>query len=75
MAVTETYIPRLKTHYNDEIRARLKDELQLESIMQSPKIEKITLNMGVGDTVRIVETRPLSKSKRWRLAEIVEKAR
>jgi small subunit ribosomal protein S17 len=30
---------------------------------------------GVGDTVRIVETRPLSKNKRWRLAEIVEKAK
>ena len=30
---------------------------------------------GVGDTVRIVESRPLSKQKRWRLAEIVEKAR
>jgi small subunit ribosomal protein S17 len=30
---------------------------------------------GVGDTVRIVETRPLSKLKRWRLAEIVEKAK
>src|SRR6476660_5434442 len=30
---------------------------------------------GVGDTVRIIETRPLSKTKRWRLAEIVEKAR
>jgi len=30
---------------------------------------------GVGDTVRIVESRPLSKLKRWRLAEIVEKAR
>lgn len=30
---------------------------------------------GVGDTVRIVETRPLSKTKHWRLAEIVEKAR
>jgi small subunit ribosomal protein S17 len=30
---------------------------------------------GMGDTVRIVETRPLSKTKRWRLAEIVEKAR
>jgi small subunit ribosomal protein S17 len=28
-----------------------------------------------GDTVRIVETRPLSKSKRWRLVEIVEKAK
>jgi len=30
---------------------------------------------GVGDIVRIVETRPLSKTKRWRLAEIVEKAK
>jgi len=30
---------------------------------------------GVGDTVRIIETRPLSKQKRWRLAEVVEKAR
>jgi small subunit ribosomal protein S17 len=30
---------------------------------------------GVGDTVRIMETRPLSKSKRWRLAEVIEKAK
>jgi len=30
---------------------------------------------GVGDTVRIIETRPLSKTKHWRLAEVVEKAR
>jgi len=30
---------------------------------------------GVGDTVRIVETRPLSKNKRWRLVEVVEKAK
>lgn len=30
---------------------------------------------GVGDTVRIAETRPLSRTKRWRLAEIVEKAK
>ncbi|MCL1594804.1 MAG: 30S ribosomal protein S17 [Actinomycetia bacterium] len=29
----------------------------------------------IGDTVRIVETRPLSKSKRWRLDEVVERAR
>jgi small subunit ribosomal protein S17 len=29
----------------------------------------------VGDTVRIVETRPLSKLKRWRLAEVVERAK
>ena len=30
---------------------------------------------GVGDTVRIVETRPMSKLKRWRLAEVVEQAK
>ncbi len=30
---------------------------------------------GVGDTVKIMETRPLSKKKRWRLVEIIEKAK
>lgn len=30
---------------------------------------------GIGDTVKIMETRPLSKQKRWRLVEIVEKAK
>jgi small subunit ribosomal protein S17 len=30
---------------------------------------------GIGDTVKIMETRPLSKSKRWRLVEIIEKAK
>ena len=30
---------------------------------------------GVGDRVRIIETRPLSKTKRWRLLEIIEKAK
>ncbi|MBV6639138.1 MAG: 30S ribosomal protein S17 [Cyclobacteriaceae bacterium] len=30
---------------------------------------------GIGDTVRIMETRPLSKSKRWRLVEIIERAK
>ncbi len=30
---------------------------------------------GVGDTVKIMETRPLSKNKRWRLVEIIEKAK
>ncbi len=30
---------------------------------------------GVGDTVKVMETRPLSKTKRWRVVSIVEKAR
>jgi large subunit ribosomal protein L5 len=46
---TETYTPRLKQRYVDEIRGQLKDELGLTTIMQVPRIEKITLNMGVGE--------------------------
>jgi len=49
MATTETYSPRLKDQYDTEIRPRLKDELGLASIMQVPRIAKITLNMGVGE--------------------------
>jgi large subunit ribosomal protein L5 len=48
-ATENAYAPRLKTRYDDELRAQLKDELQLESIMQSPRLAKITLNMGVGE--------------------------
>jgi large subunit ribosomal protein L5 len=41
----------MRTRYNDEIRAQLKDTLELDNIMLVPKIEKIVLNMGVGDAV------------------------
>ena len=34
-----------------------------------------TNEAGVGDPVRIAETRPLSKTKRWRVVEILEKAK
>jgi large subunit ribosomal protein L5 len=43
------YQPRLKEQYLTEVRPRLKDELQLDTVMQVPRIEKITLNMGVGE--------------------------
>jgi large subunit ribosomal protein L5 len=49
MATTETYTPRVKDQYRSEIRPRLKDELGLKSVMQVPRIAKITLNMGVGE--------------------------
>ncbi len=48
MAVAETYSPRLKDRY-EEVRPQLMEELGLRSIMQVPRIQKITLNMGVGD--------------------------
>jgi large subunit ribosomal protein L5 len=43
------YTPRLKRLYDEELRSRLKDELGLSSVMQVPRIEKVTLNMGVGE--------------------------
>jgi large subunit ribosomal protein L5 len=46
---TETVTPRLKQRYEEEIRGALKDELGLSSVMQVPRISKITLNMGVGE--------------------------
>src|SRR5438094_5700374 len=49
MSELNGYEPRLKTSYEQEIRPRLKDELGLSSIMQVPRISKITLNMGVGE--------------------------
>jgi large subunit ribosomal protein L5 len=49
MATTDTYTPRLKDQYDRELRPQLKEELGLKSIMQVPRISKITLNMGVGE--------------------------
>jgi large subunit ribosomal protein L5 len=43
------YSPRLKELYVGELRPQLKDDLGLKSIMQVPRIQKITLNMGVGE--------------------------
>jgi large subunit ribosomal protein L5 len=45
---TDGYAPRLKGRY-EEARPRLKDELGFTSIMKVPRLEKITLNMGVGE--------------------------
>jgi large subunit ribosomal protein L5 len=49
VSAVETYSPRLKDLYDGELRARLKDELGKRSIMEVPRVSKITLNMGVGD--------------------------
>lgn len=49
MAATDTYVPRLKERYENEIKPALLSELGLDSVMLVPKVTKITLNMGVGD--------------------------
>ncbi len=43
--------PRLKERYNSDIKAQLKDDLALENVMQIPAIDKIVVNMGVGDAL------------------------
>jgi large subunit ribosomal protein L5 len=45
----ETYVARLKDRYESEVRAQLQEELGLSSVMQVPRVTKITLNMGVGE--------------------------
>jgi large subunit ribosomal protein L5 len=48
-AARASYAPRLKVRYEQELRPSLKDDLGLSSLMDVPQIEKITLNMGVGE--------------------------
>lgn len=42
-------IPRFKTMYGDSIATKLREELGLENVMQAPRMQKIVVNMGVGD--------------------------
>ena len=46
------YTPRLKAHFQANVRAALKEEFGYKNDMQIPKLEKIVLNMGVGEAVK-----------------------
>ncbi|MBU2957408.1 50S ribosomal protein L5 [Paracoccus sp. 1_MG-2023] len=46
------YTPRLRTQFRDTIRAALKEEFGYKNDMQIPRLEKIVLNMGVGEAVK-----------------------
>jgi len=52
MLDTANYTPRLKAVYANSIRAALKEEFSYKNDMQIPKLEKIVLNMGVGEAVK-----------------------
>ncbi|WP_068268834.1 50S ribosomal protein L5 [Caviibacter abscessus] len=57
--MADKYIPRLQKKYKEEIIANLMKELNISNIMQVPKIEKIVVNMGVGEAVnnsKLIET-------------------
>ena len=50
MSATAT-VPRLKTKYQEEIRAQLQKDLELGNVMEVPRLEKIVVNMGLGAAV------------------------
>jgi small subunit ribosomal protein S17 len=60
-----------------EIRTRVKHPLYGKIMNRTIKIKAHDEQnqCGIGDTVKIMETRPLSKEKHWRLVEIIEKAK
>lgn len=60
-----------------KIEERKKHNLYNKMITRSVKLHAHDEEnlAGVGDTVLVMETRPLSKMKRWRLVEIIEKAK
>ncbi|KFI26263.1 50S ribosomal protein L5 [Haematobacter massiliensis] len=52
MLDSANYTPRLKTLFKDTIRAALKEEFSYKNDMQIPRLDKIVLNMGVGEAVK-----------------------
>jgi large subunit ribosomal protein L5 len=49
--MADVYVPRLKTHYDNEIRPKLIEKFGYTNPMQVPQLDKIVLNMGVGEAV------------------------
>ena len=45
------YVPRLRSEYEDNIRKTLQEQFSYKNVMQMPKLEKIVLNIGVGEAV------------------------
>ena len=50
--MTNEGIPRMKQRFREELIPRLKDELGLANVMQVPRLEKVVINMGIGDAVK-----------------------
>jgi large subunit ribosomal protein L5 len=51
----EGYVPRLKQRYREEIVPRLQKEFGIDNLMAVPRIEKIALNMGVGEAIQNIK--------------------
>lgn len=49
--MSKAYEPRLKTKYREEIRAKLQEQFKYSNPMKVPKLDKVVINMGVGEAV------------------------
>ena len=50
--MSDDYIPRLKLRFREELVATLQQELGLSNVMQVPRLDRIVVNMGIGDAVK-----------------------
>ena len=50
--MSERYVPRLKVRYREEVLPRLRQELGYANAMEVPRLQKIVINMGVGDALK-----------------------
>jgi len=51
----EGYVPRLKTRYSEEVVPKIQKEFGIDNIMAVPRIERISLNMGIGEAIQNVK--------------------
>ncbi|MHA6690398.1 50S ribosomal protein L5 [Devosia sp. A449] len=62
------YVPRLRTEYEDNIRKIMQEQFSYTNIMQMPKLDKVVLNMGVGEAVADSKKVKIAASEMERIA-------
>ena len=65
----KTCVIQIKTRVRHPLYGKIKNQTS------KLKVHDENNECGIGDTIKVMETRPLSKDKRWRLVEIIEKAK
>jgi large subunit ribosomal protein L5 len=76
--MADTYVPRLRTHYEEAVRAGLTKQFGYTNVMQVPKLDKVVLNMGVGEAVNDSKKVKLAQADLEKIAgqkAIITKAR
>jgi large subunit ribosomal protein L5 len=54
-AKTEGHVPRLRTQYQEDVRTKLQKEFGIDNVMAVPKLEKIVLNIGLGEATQNIK--------------------